>query len=263
MRITMSPQDYATAFRLLSETSRHPENIAEAIRQRIVPELPDSPSLLDVGAGPGAVAERLAPCFGAMTLIEPNAAQLGSFAPAGAEIVRDVFERFESSRRYDLVLCSHVLYHVPVAQWGGFIDRLLAFVRPAGYCAVVLGADRGQNYEMHRDFTSTVIDSSLLIRTLRGKQLAFDVIGSHNAYTAATFEDMVTLCRFFVLADCVSAEQLAAMTETEARELDAKIREHAARCRTDDGTYRLSQEDDMIILRQGASLSAAAPSTAS
>ncbi|WP_437878887.1 class I SAM-dependent methyltransferase [Sorangium sp. So ce513] len=250
MRITMSPQDYATAFRLLSETSRHPDNIAEAIRQRIVPALPDKPSLLDVGAGPGTIAERLAPCFGSMTLIEPNVEQLRSFAPGGAEIVHDVFERFESPRRYDLVLCSHMLYHVPVAEWGGFIDRLLAFVRPAGYCAIVIGADRGQNYEMHRDFTSTVIDSSVLIRTLRDKQLAFDVVGSHNAYTATSLEDMVTLCRFFVLADCISAEQLAAMTEPEARELDAKIRAHAARCRTEDGVYRLGQEDDMIILRR-------------
>ncbi|WP_437938227.1 class I SAM-dependent methyltransferase [Sorangium sp. So ce341] len=250
MQITLSPQDYATAFRLLSATSRHPENIAEGIRERIVPHLPEGPSLLDVGAGPGAIAARLAPWFAAMTLIEPNEAQLGASAPAGAEIFRDTFERFESPRRYDLVLCSHVLYHVPLAAWGGFIDRLLSFAKPAGFCAIVLGADRGQNYEMHRDFTSTVIDSSVLIKTLRDKQLAFDVVGSHNAYTAETLEEMVTLCRFFVLADCISAEQLAAMTEREARALDEKIRAHAARCRTEDGAYRLSQDDDMIILRR-------------
>ncbi|WP_437679048.1 class I SAM-dependent methyltransferase [Sorangium sp. So ce131] len=250
MRITMSPQDYATAFRLLSETSRHPENVAEAIRQRVVPDLPEKPSLLDVGAGPGAIAARLAPYFDTMTLIEPNDAQLGSSAPAGAEIVRDVFERFESPRRYDLVLCSHVLYHVPLAEWGGFIDRLLAFVRPGGHCAIVLGAPRGQNYELHLDFTSMVIDSSVLLKTLRDKQLAFDVVGSHNAYTAATLEEMVTLCRFFVLADCYSAEQLAALTEPEARALDDKIRGHAARCLTEDGTYRLRQEDDTILLRR-------------
>lgn len=32
MRITRSPQDYATAFHLLSVTSRHPENIVTARR---------------------------------------------------------------------------------------------------------------------------------------------------------------------------------------------------------------------------------------
>ncbi|HEX8435515.1 hypothetical protein [Archangium sp.] len=37
MRITMSPQDYATAFHLLSVTSRHPENIGQVIEGHVLP----------------------------------------------------------------------------------------------------------------------------------------------------------------------------------------------------------------------------------
>jgi SAM-dependent methyltransferase len=250
MQITMSPQDYATAFRLLSGTSRHHIIIAEIVAERIVPHLPERPSLRDVGTGPGTVAERLAPYFGSITLIEPNQQQLGSFALEGAEIFHDVFENFETPRQYDLVLCSHVMYHVPLAEWGDFVDRLLAFVRPAGYCMIVLGAARGQNYELHRDFTSSVIDSSLLIETLKAKQIPFEVVGGTNSFTAESSEDMYTLCRFFVLEDCYSTEQIAALTEAEANELDRKIRMHAGRCRTADGRYRLEQDDDAIIIRK-------------
>jgi hypothetical protein len=53
MGITMSPQDYATAFRILAASARHPENIEQAVEERILPRLPRQPALLDVGAGSG------------------------------------------------------------------------------------------------------------------------------------------------------------------------------------------------------------------
>ena len=248
MRISMSPQDYATAFRLLSTTSRHAVDISAVIKQRVVPDLPGRPSLLDVGAGPGSIAERLAAHFSAITLIEPNREQLAGFKLEGAEIIHDQFENVTLSRQYGLVLCSHVMYHVPLEQWGAFVDRLLAAARPEGYCVIVLGAPRGQNYEMHREFTDFIIESSLLTKTLQEKRIPFDVAPTENSFTAATFDEMYALCRFFVLEDCYTREKLDALSEPEARELDAKIRAYAEVCRSADGTYRLQQGDDVIII---------------
>lgn len=253
MRISMSPQDYATAFRLLSTTSRHAVDISAVIKQRVVPNLPEGPSLLDVGAGPGSIASILAPHFKVITLIEPNREQLAAFTLEGAEIIPEQFENIALGRRYDLVLCSHMMYHVVPEQWGGFIDRLLAAARPGGYCVIVLGAPRGQNYELHRDFTTSIIESSLLMTILREKQIPFDVIPTENSFTAATFDEMVALCRFFVLEDCYTREKLAALSEAEAGELDAKIRAHAERCRVADGPFRLQQGDDVVILRTQSS----------
>lgn len=248
MRITMSPEDYATAFRLLATTSRHHITIAEAVKERVLPHLPERPSLLDVGAGPGSIAERLAPHVGAITLIEPNREQIASLKLEGAEIVHDLFENFETSRRYHLVLCSHMMYHVPLDTWGPFIERLLSFALPGGYCVIALGAPRGQSYEMHRDFTSHIIESSLVTRILNDKQIQFDLIQTENSFSAVTLEEMVTLCRFFVLEDCLTREQLDALSEDEARALDAKIRAHAEGCRGADGGYRLEQADDIILI---------------
>ncbi len=76
MGITMSPQDYATAFRILAASARHPENILQAVEERILPRLPKQRALLDVGAGSGKVAKRIAPHFDSLTLLEPNQNQI-------------------------------------------------------------------------------------------------------------------------------------------------------------------------------------------
>ncbi|PTL85711.1 bifunctional 2-polyprenyl-6-hydroxyphenol methylase/3-demethylubiquinol 3-O-methyltransferase UbiG [Vitiosangium sp. GDMCC 1.1324] len=248
MNITLSPQDYATAFRLLTRTSRHHENIARLIQERVLPRLPERPSLLDVGAGPGTVARRLAPLFGSLTLIEPNPDQLRGFELAGAKIFHGLLEHYASPEQYDLVLCSHVLYHVPLADWGGYIDRLLALTRPGGACLLVLGAARGQSYQMHCDFAPTEAVSERLIQLLKEKRIPHEVAAAMNGFSASSFEEMYTLCRFLVLEDCYTHEQLAALSEDEARQLDDKLRAHAERCRGPDGVYRLEQDEDLILL---------------
>jgi SAM-dependent methyltransferase len=248
MGITMSPQDYATAFRLLSLTSRHHENIGRVIEERLLSRLPERPSLLDVGAGPGKVAERLFPHVGSLTLLEPNREQIGALALERTKIFHSTLESYSSPETYDLVLCSHVLYHVPLPDWGGFIDRLLAFTRPGGFCVIILGAARGQNYQLHRDFTATVISSAQLIETLREKRIAHEPVATMNGFSATSFEEMYTLCRFFVLEDCFTAAQIAALSKDEVRGLEDKIRMHAERCRGADGVYRLEQDEDVIII---------------
>ncbi|OJH34115.1 class I SAM-dependent methyltransferase [Cystobacter ferrugineus] len=248
MNITLSPQDYATAFHLLARTARHHENIGQWVERSLLSRLPAGPSLLDVGAGPGTVARRLAPHFASLTLLEPNREQLGAFEHPGARLIHETLESFQSPEKYDLVLCSHVLYHVPVPGWGGFVDRLLSFVRPGGYCLIVLGSARGQNYELHRDFTQTVITSEQLKAVLKEKRLPYEVAEAQNSFSAATFEEMYTLCRFFVFEDCYTAQQLAALSEDEVRALDARIRAHTERCREPDGVYRLTQDEELILV---------------
>lgn len=248
MGITMSPQDYAIAFRLLAATARHPENIGQVVEERLLPHLPEQPALLDVGAGSGKVAERLAPHFASLTLLEPNQDQIAGFKHEKAKVLVEPLDRYHSPEKYDLVLCSHVLYHVPHSDWAGFIDRLLTFVRPGGSCLLVMAAARGPTYELCRDFTETLIFSEHIISTVQQMGLPHEVIPSMSGFVGKTFEEMYTLCRFFVLEGCFTAEQLAAMSEDEVRRLDEKIRMHAERCRGDDGVYRLEQDDDIILI---------------
>lgn len=259
----MSPQDYATAFRLLAMTARHHENIGRVVEERIVPRLPSERplSLLDVGAGPGTVARRLAPHFSSLVLLEPNQGQLAGFELPGAHILHETLESFDARsskgegdeqlpQEYDLVVCSHVLYHVPIPEWGAFVDRLMSHVKPGGFCLIALGADRGQNYQLHRDFTETVISSQQLLEVLKDNKRhdGVEVVATLNGFEAQSFEEMHTLCRFFVLEDCCTSDQLSGLSPDETQQLDLKIRDHAERCRCPDGLYRLEQDEDIVIL---------------
>ncbi|MCP3143440.1 class I SAM-dependent methyltransferase [Pyxidicoccus xibeiensis] len=248
MGITMSQQEYATAFRILAATARHPENIARVVEERLGSRLPEHPTLLDVGAGSGKVAERLAPRFASLTLVEPNPDQLVGFAHEKAKVLLEPLERFHSPEQYDLVLCSHVMYHVPPSDWGGFIDRLLSFTRPGGSCLLVMAASRGPTYELCRDFTQTLVFSEHVAATARRLRLPHEVIPTMAGFSTNTFEEMYTLCRFFVLEGCFTAAQLAAMSADQVRALEDKVRVHAERCRGADGVYRLEQDEDLILI---------------
>ena len=205
-------------------------------------------SLLDVGAGSGNVAERLVPLFGSLTLVEPNHNQIAGFAHEKAKVFVESLEHFHSAEQYDLVLCSHVMYHVPLSDWGVFIDRLLAFVRPGGYCLILMAAARGPTYDLCRDFTDTQLFSHQVVEAVRPKKLPHEVVPLLCGFSTKTYEEMYTLCRFFVLEGCYTADRLAALSEAEARELDRKIRAHAERCRGADGMYRLEQDEDFVII---------------
>jgi SAM-dependent methyltransferase len=248
MGITMSPQDYATAFRILAASARHPENIGQLVEARLLPHLSKQPTLLDVGAGSGKVAERLAPHFDSLTLLEPNPNQIGEFQHAKAKVFTEPLDRYHASETYDLVLCSHVLYHVPHSEWAGFIDRLMSFVRPGGHCLLVMAAARGPMYELCHDFTETLIFSEHIVSTVQKMRLPHEVLPSMSGFVAKTFEEMYTLCRFFVLEGCYTADQLAAMTPDEIRTLDEKVRAHTERSRGTDGVYRLEQDEDIILI---------------
>ncbi|WNG44018.1 class I SAM-dependent methyltransferase [Archangium minus] len=193
MAITLSSQDYATAFRVLAATARHPENIGQLVEERVLPRLPKQPALLDVGAGSGKVAERLAPHFSSLTLLEPNQAQLAGLKLKKAKILLEPLERYHSPETYELVLCSHVMYHVPLSDWGEFIDRLLTFVRPGGYCLLLMAAARGPTYELCRDFTDTQRFSEQVIATVQQKRLAHEVVAMMSGFVTKTFEEMYTL----------------------------------------------------------------------
>jgi cyclopropane fatty-acyl-phospholipid synthase-like methyltransferase len=248
MAITLSPQDYATAFRILAANARHPGNIARLVEERLLPGLPRQASLLDVGAGSGIVARRLAPYFATLTLLEPNENQIAGFQHEKARVHLQPLEHYHSAEQYDFVVCCHVMYHVPLESWGGFIDRLMSFVRPGGHCLMVMTARRGPTYELCRDFKELETTSEQVVSTVRQLRLPHEVIPTMAGFSTQTFEEMFTLCRFFVYEGCYTAGQLAAMSADELRRVDDTIRVHAERCRGADGVYRLEQDEDFILL---------------
>lgn len=249
MDLKLSPQEYAVVHSILCKTSIHPMLVADVVREHVVPRLGARASLLDVGAGSGAVARQLAAHFSKITLVEPNHEQADAANIAGAEIVQAAFEDMPTADPHDLVLCSHMLYHVGIVDWPAFIDRLLAHTRPGGYCLIALMAPRGPSHELHCEFDPDYANSGQLVDMVRQKGLDYAVYQGVNAFSATRFEDMYALCRFFALVDCFTSEQLDALDSHALHALDRLVRSHAERCRVASG-YRLIQEEDYVLIRR-------------
>jgi len=254
MAITLSPEEYATAFRLMTATATHPQNISRVVRERLLPQLRDEPTLLDAGAGSGDVAEHLAPFFSSLTLLEPNTNQIAGFRHDKAIVLNESLQTFESTEQFDLVVLSHVLYHVPPAEWPSLIERLMTFVRPGGYALIVMAAARGPEYELCHSFADTLTgDSAQLVAVLRATNYDHDVLATMSGFSTKTLDEMETICRFLVLETCYTAEQLEKLDTAQSQALDREIRARAASYRTADGTYRLDQDEDIVIVRKESS----------
>jgi SAM-dependent methyltransferase len=254
MTLKLTEHEYAAAFAVICESSRHHELIRDIVSRHVSPGLPPHASLLDIGAGNGVVARALAPMFSHVTLLEPNPQQLGpdptQGLPAGSRVMRGSLMEAEGLGQHDLVLCSHVLYHVERSAWPDFVMKLLAHTRPGGYTLIALMAPRGQNHELHCEFNPEYSHSGHLAETLvrLGTELA--VYPRRNAFRTTSAAAMLSLCRFFALVDCYTETQLASFGPTEQAVIQARIAAQADRCRTSD-CYRLEQAEDHVLIRRG------------
>ncbi len=70
------------------------------------------------------------------------------------------FQKTDLSRKYDLVLCSHMLYHVEVREWPSFIKKLRGLLNPGGLLMINMMAQRGKHHEFCIQFNRNYRSSS-------------------------------------------------------------------------------------------------------
>src|SRR4051812_529524 len=69
----------------------------------------DAGSLLDIGAGDGALANRIAMSVGRYVAIECEPEFVANLRTAGLQVIESVFPDIQLDARFDLVLCAHGL----------------------------------------------------------------------------------------------------------------------------------------------------------
>jgi SAM-dependent methyltransferase len=96
--------------------------------------------VLEIGAGNGIVAERVAPFAHQLDLLDSSpeslaqaADRLSRFAKRVRCIERDVFTLDTPADRYDLVYFTAFLHHVPLARFDGFWNLLERLVAEGGW----------------------------------------------------------------------------------------------------------------------------------
>jgi SAM-dependent methyltransferase len=117
-------------------------------------------SLLDIGAGDGALAIPLSKKVEHYLAIEPRPERAEALRAAGLRVIEAVFP-CEVPGEYDLVVASHSLPEDP-GHWQPFLQAAWLLVRPGGMLLVAtFKGVRDASYDLHRElgFISSVEDA--------------------------------------------------------------------------------------------------------
>ncbi len=97
-------------------------------------------TFVDAGAGTGKLTAWLLPRFRNVVAIEPNPSlerELRSACPTARvfpNTMLEISEQFDA----DFVLCSHVFYYLPPAEWEANLRQLLSWLRVGGVLAAAI-----------------------------------------------------------------------------------------------------------------------------
>jgi SAM-dependent methyltransferase len=116
-----------------------------------------------VGAGPGRMARQLGPYFDQCRVaVEANPELWRHYDRAegegkgerGITLFRGAWGDYpEGGEPFDLIVCSHVLYHMSRPVMTRFVEKLLRFLHPEGGVLVIaLMAPRGASHRLHAMF---------------------------------------------------------------------------------------------------------------
>jgi hypothetical protein len=99
-------KEYASVERVFANNTEYIDNLANFVRS-----LELSESFLDIGAGLATITERLSHYFSSTSVVEPNKEFIPIYQAQQFKYHIGNFQDTKIEGTYDLILCSHVLYH--------------------------------------------------------------------------------------------------------------------------------------------------------
>ena len=291
-----SDEIYSQVEHLYSDYSEHVEHITSFLEQTVLPNVEQPPSeeststtsrndadnitscdeklkkkqdgglaLLDIGAGPGQITHKLARHFHAIQVMEPNPSPdyLASYAradpPFSVHPSPTLEEAAITPNAYDLILCSHVMYHVDPSKWSECLRKLHAGLRkPHGRLVVALIAPRGPWYEfmcslrpnheveMHTGTLCQKLEDDL--PNLEYKAYPQKVSLAVPSERSSEFRNLV---RLFSIADTWTPTEWEDLGEDGWKEAERKVEKFIQGQCLDRETreYRLEFDEDYVVVR--------------
>lgn len=154
-----SSPEYRRAFETFLGHTDQKDRAMEWLR-REVDSLADCSVLIDAGAGNGTLTARLAPLFRAAIAIEPNPSlvkKLRTACPAATVIPAPITAASPTSTG-NFILCSHVFYYIPEAEWGSTLVRMMGWLAHGGILAVTIQNPRSDGMRMLDHFLGVRFD---------------------------------------------------------------------------------------------------------
>jgi SAM-dependent methyltransferase len=153
-----------TPFETFLRYTDQKEKSATKLATILQKELQEDSSILDVGTGNGeylnlALTRIRAPKGLTLHLIEPSgdlAERLGgrfgqTFPKERLKIVKSELQSFVTDEQFDVILMSHLFYHLPRAIWGEQLTKVLSLLKPTG-ALIVVGREKDDAYDFKMAF---------------------------------------------------------------------------------------------------------------
>jgi Methyltransferase domain len=158
---------YALSYRTFLTTTDQKRTAASALQAR-VSQLKQRRLLVDVGAGDGIITGELMQWFDKTILIEPNPAFQESLKKSciAAELWGAGLFDVPVLVGADMVVCSHVLFHIPDLLWISAICKMLSWLAPSGLLVVLLQAPETEYRELLEYFGCRLGNLRTLARAL-------------------------------------------------------------------------------------------------
>eukprot|EP00931_Biecheleriopsis_adriatica_P092135 TRINITY_DN65959_c0_g1_i1.p1 TRINITY_DN65959_c0_g1~~TRINITY_DN65959_c0_g1_i1.p1 ORF type:complete len:303 (+),score=46.00 TRINITY_DN65959_c0_g1_i1:51-959(+) len=193
-------------------------------------------SMLEIGPGPCHIAQSLGEHFSHVTLVEPNSYFMEAcserLASLDMQMHATTFDDFEcNAAGYDLIVLSHVMYHVASSRWSQFLDKALSCLAKGGLLAVSMIHDSGPYFKFLEDKFGNISKSSREVRHhMSERHLPYDskVVALPLVYNtsqvAQDFEACFNAIYFLVAEDALERESYRAMTVHQSKAFEALIR---------------------------------------
>lgn len=211
--------------------------------EQLAQQLPRKEVFIDAGAGNGSATAWLAGEFRRAIAIEPSpylCEELRRRCPA-VEVQTATIREAQPAALGDLVLCSHVLYHIEPAEWLDHLEKLTSWLAPQGTLVVALANPEADTMRMLAHFSGRRFDLAGLAERFQAS--------AGNGYAAA----MATVPAQIMTADLDTAYRIAEfilsnlpLTEIPSRTaVETYVREYFS---ATDGGFRFSCDQDFLTI---------------
>jgi len=197
---------------------------------------------LDIGAGGGDLSIPISQSFVETIIVEPNEKQAAIFQRRcpRIKVYGASWEKVDfGKQRFDLILCSHVLYYIEEDKWLPAVEKMHRHLEEDGVVAIVLQSPVGDVARFFNRFTHYEVNILELWRQLiqRYGEEAVEVRYFINEIWTENLADMLDIALFLLL-------------DRKFREKTDEIKDYLEAHHKADNGYRILQDEILLAVRK-------------
>lgn len=219
--------------------------------------------LLEIGAGAGAISAKCQKDFSYIELIEPNPCfmevikkRFSNYNQNNLKIINQFFDKYQVTQKFDLVMLSHVLYHVDKSKRKDFIKKAFECVDSTngGVLSINSLVKEGKHYELIEkyDTENSTSHSDEIQAYLNELGNSFTI--ERNKYTVRfssgdvekDFEDCFEYVYFYVVECGFDSSVYNKLSLEEYHHLETEMRKLTWNLRKEDGSFEFLIVNDYI-----------------